>query len=73
MIVKHLVEQYSGTIWVESNLGDGSNFKFKLKLFAKEKEGGGSQLEQIDQINNRYKFNWKAPDDRPVIYVNNLS
>jgi signal transduction histidine kinase len=32
MITKHIIEQYSGKIWLESELGIGSTFKFKLKL-----------------------------------------
>ena len=36
MISKHLVEEYEGQIWVESEEGIGSKFLFKLKLIPDE-------------------------------------
>ena len=32
MICQQLVEQYEGDIWVDSEVGRGSTFTFKLKL-----------------------------------------
>ena len=32
MITKHLLEQYNGSIWVDSEEGVGSTFTFKIKL-----------------------------------------
>ena len=40
MISKHLVEQYEGNIWLESEPGIGSKFSFKLKIINEE---GGSR------------------------------
>ena len=36
VISKHLVEQYEGKIWVQSEVGVGSTFSFKLKLIENE-------------------------------------
>jgi len=51
MISKHLVEQYNGSIWVDSELGVGSTFFFKLKLFQNEVDH-----EQIEVITTKFIY-----------------
>lgn len=49
MITKHLVEQYGGEIWLESEPGVGSKFSFKLKLINNESDSRASSND-INQI-----------------------
>jgi hypothetical protein len=70
MITKHLVEQYDGQVWVESRLGEGSKFSFKLKLF-NEIALDNIVIEVAQKID--YKFLWKPLNDQnPVKYVLNF-
>ena len=39
MISQQLVDQYKGKIWVNSQLGRGSTFTFKLKLIQQDNDG----------------------------------
>ena len=60
MISQQLVDQYKGKIWVNSQLGRGSTFTFKLKLI--NEQSNSLALNQIDIVAPRfdYKFQWKA-------------
>ena len=59
MISQQLVEQYKGKIWVNSQLGSGSTFTFKLKLI--EENNDFINLAQIGIAAPKYdyKFLWK--------------
>ena len=66
MITQHLVDQYGGRVIVDSKLGIGSCFSFKLKLQQEQlQEEGLIQEEPL----NRYKFLWKPIDNTQVQYV----
>src|SRR5690606_24614319 len=45
-LVKSLVEMHQGTVWVESEIGQGSTFKFKLPLSTTSES---SQIETVDK------------------------
>ncbi len=70
MITRQLVEQYQGKIWVESEIGQGSNFTFKLKLQEEEKDL--EQGEQITESKLNYAFQWVPANNSTVQYVNDF-
>ncbi len=39
ILCKELIEKHNGEIWVESNLGEGSNFSFMIPLSEKTMHG----------------------------------
>jgi len=47
MITKTLVIQYGGEIWVDSEVGVGSKFSFKLKII-KDEEADSQRDAELD-------------------------
>jgi len=57
MISQQLVDQYKGKIWVNSQLGRGSTFTFKLKLIEEDNDTVDLESIEIAAPKYDYKFN----------------
>ena len=71
-ISKVIIEQFGGKIEVNSVYGEGSTFKFTLKLFDRNDDEQIIEAKEIGAVRSFQEFQWKPQqsiDDNEIIYV----